>query len=129
MPSFLSPLLRNPTQDFRLQNARTGTVVADRLLQAFDSVSRRTGLLKHVSLPEGCAMIIAPGSAIHTWFMKFPIDVVFVAKDGRIVKTRSTLDPWRLAAAWQAYAVIELPAGTLERSATARGDHLLVVPR
>ena len=52
--------------------------MADRLVPAFDSQTRRTGLLKHTSLDEGEAMIIAPTSAVHTWFMKFDIDIAFV---------------------------------------------------
>src|SRR5262249_8307417 len=99
MPSFLSPLLRESASGFRLINERTGGVVADRLLAAFDSKTRKTGLLAHRSLPAGTAMIIAPTSAIHTFFMKFAIDVLFVAKDGSIVKTRESLGPWRVTAA------------------------------
>ena len=73
-------------------------------------------------------MIIAPGGAIHTFFMRFPIDVAFVAKDGRVMKVCHAVQPWRVAAALLAFAVVELPAGVLERSNTERGDHLVVVP-
>jgi uncharacterized membrane protein (UPF0127 family) len=55
--------------------------------------------------------------------------VAFVAKDGRVVKVRSSLGPWRLAAAWSAYAVVEMAAGGLDQSGTAAGDRLLVIPR
>ena len=111
MASFLSPLLKASSPDgFRLVDARTGQVLADRLLTAFDSASRRTGLLKHTSLPEGTAMIIAPCSSIHTFFMKFPIDVVFVAKDGRVLKVRRSMSPWRISASLGAFAVVEMSA-------------------
>ena len=126
MPSFLSPLLRNPSGAYRLINERTGEVVAQQLLAAFDSKTRRTGLLEHGSLPTGAAMIIAPTNAIHTFFMKFAIDVLFVAKDGVVVKTRDALRPWRMSAAWRAHAVIELPAGALQRSPVRAGDRLSV---
>jgi uncharacterized membrane protein (UPF0127 family) len=129
MLSFLNPLLHGSPDGFCLRNARTQAIVADHLEAAFDSDSRRTGLLRRASFPEGHALIIAPTNAIHTFFMKFPIDVAFVAKDGRIVKTRSRLRAWRLAAAWRAYAVIELPAGALDRSLTVAGDLLVVVSR
>jgi hypothetical protein len=129
MPSFLSPLLRNPSGSFLLVNERTGGVIADHLLPAFDSKTRRTGLLAHRSLPEGTAMIIAPTNAIHTFFMKFAIDVLFVARDGVIVKTRSALAPWRMSAAWKAHAVIELPAGALQRSVVNQGDRIEVRDR
>jgi uncharacterized protein len=124
MPSFLSPLVRNPSGEFRLVNERTGAVVAERLLPAFDSKTRRTGLLAHTSMPPGTAMIIAPTNAIHTFFMKFPIDVLFVARDGVVVKACSALAPWRISAAWKAHCVIELAAGALQRSAVRKGDLL-----
>jgi uncharacterized membrane protein (UPF0127 family) len=129
MASFLNPLLHGPAEGFCLRNAGTQATIADHLHIAFDSASRRTGLLRHDALADGHALIIAPTNAIHTWFMKFPIDVAFVAKDGRIVKIRSSLRAWRLAAVWRAYAVIELPAGTLDRSSTVVGDRLVVVSR
>ena len=126
MPSFLSPLVKNPGGAFVLVNDRTGGIVAEHLLAAFDSQTRRTGLLHHKSLQSGTAMIIAPTNAIHTFFMKFPIDVLFVAKDGVVVKRRDALRPWRMSAAWGAHAVIELSAGALERSPVRVGDRVNV---
>jgi len=126
MPSFLSPLARNPSGSFQLLNERTGAVIANHLLPAFDSKTRRTGLLAHESMPPGEAMIIAPTNAIHTFFMKFPIDVLFVAKDGFVVKTRDGLRPWRMSAAWRAHAVIELSAGALQQSPVRVGDRVTV---
>lgn len=126
MATFLAPLLRNPG-DHELRNERTGAVIADRVLTAFDSASRNTGLLRHESLPEGSGLIIAPSNSIHTFFMRFSIDVAFVAKDGRIVKIRAAVPPWRLAGALRAYAVVELPAGRLEKTDTRRGDRLIIV--
>ncbi|HET9832290.1 MAG TPA: DUF192 domain-containing protein, partial [Vicinamibacterales bacterium] len=70
------------------------------------------------------AMILAPCSAVHTFFMRFSIDVAFVARDGRVIKVRTTVAPWRIAAAFGAFAVIELAAGSLGRSNTLRGDVL-----
>ena len=129
MPSFLSPLVRNPAGDFDLVNERNGRIVADHLLPAFDSQARRTGLLAHRSLPAGTAMIIAPTNAIHTFFMKFAIDVLFVAKDGRIVKVRESLRPWRMAAAWSGHGVIELAAGAVGLCEVAEGDRLTLVAK
>jgi len=56
--------------------------------------------------------------------MRFTIDVAFAARDGRVLKTYSALRPWRIGLAAGAYAAIELPAGTLSRSGTRRGDTL-----
>ena len=77
-------------------------------------------------MPEGSALIIAPSNAIHTFFMRFPIDVAFVSKSGHVVKVRSAVPPWRMVAALRGYAVIELPAGSLERSDTKVGDVLVI---
>ena len=128
MPSFLSPLLRSSPDRFHLRNARTGTIVAGCLQLAVDSKTRNVGLLHHRSLPETTALIIAPTNAIHTFFMKFAIDVAFVAKDGHVVKVCAALPAWRLAGAFRAHAVVEMTAGALTRSGTTTGDLLEVVP-
>jgi hypothetical protein len=125
--SFLSPLLRDPSPRYRLQNQRNGGILADRILTAFDSRTRRVGLLKHASLPDGEAMIIAPSNAIHTFFMKFAIDVAFVSRDGRVLQIRSRLVPFRLAISWRAYAVIEVAAGRLTKIDTVPGDRIALV--
>jgi uncharacterized protein len=129
MKSFLSPLVRSEAAGFALTNTRNNRVVAHTLLTAFDSASRRTGLLKHESLEEGHALIIAPSNAIHTFWMRFAIDIAFVTREGRVVKVCSTVVPWRIAVAWRGYAVIELAAGALSLSDTQRGDVLQVTPR
>jgi len=100
--------------------------VADHLMTAFDSASRRKGLLGRSSLPENSALLIAPSNGIHTCFMRFPIDVAFVARDGRVVKVCAALPAWRMALALRAYAVIELPAGALASSDTLPGDLLAI---
>lgn len=126
MTSFLQPLLGQGADRQRIINARSGKVVADRLLTAFDSESRRKGLLSQVSLPPSTAMIIAPTNAIHTFFMKFPIDIVFVSKGGRVLKIRSSVPAWRMTASLRAFAVLELAAGSLDSSDTKVGDQLVL---
>lgn len=125
MKSFLSPMLRGDSTAYLIENTRTHTVVAEHVLTAFDSAQRRRGLLGRDSLAEGSALVIAPCSAVHTLFMRFPIDIAFVARDGRVVKARSAVRPSRIAFAVRAFAVIELPAGALARSATVQGDLLI----
>jgi uncharacterized protein len=126
MASFLQPLLRERAGRQQIVNTRNGKVVASQLLTAFDSESRRKGLLSHTSMPPSTAMIIAPSNAIHTFFMKFPIDIAFVAKSGRILKIRSSVPAWRMTASFRAFAVLELAAGTLDVSDTKVGDELIV---
>jgi uncharacterized membrane protein (UPF0127 family) len=127
--SFLTPLYDDPASSFQLENARTGGVLARQVLTAFDSASRRRGLLKRDSMPPESALIIAPSNAVHTWFMRFPIDIVFVRRDGVVVKIRESVAPWRLAAALRGYAVVELAAGALRDRDVRIGDTLTVRSR
>ena len=123
---FLRPLLRSGPPSW-LQNVRNQQVLARRLITAFDSRSRRSGLLGRERFDDDHAMIIAPSNAIHTFFMRFPIDVAFVTRGGRVVKACHAVKPWRIAGAFRAFAAIELPAGTLRRSETIAGDILEIV--
>ena len=124
--SFLKPLLKEPQPAFKLINRRNGRILATQIFTAFDSKSRRKGLLGRDGFQPGQALIIAPTNAIHTWFMRFPIDVAFITRDGRVVKARQQLRPWRMSAALRGYAVIELPAGTLAAADTVAQDTLLL---
>ena len=124
MPHFLNPLLGPGVPPLRLVNTTRGTVVAQVLQPAFDSAARKRGLLGRDGLPEGHAVVIAPCNAVHTFGMRFPIDILFVARDGRVVKVRHAVPRRRLAAAWGAFAVVELAAGALEASGTVAGDAL-----
>jgi uncharacterized membrane protein (UPF0127 family) len=130
MLSFLAPLINSTGGRAALRNTRTGAIVSDQLIPALDSASRRTGLLKHNGLAPGEAMVIAPTSAIHTFFMRFPIDVVFVNRTGDVVKICKAVNPWRIAWAWRAHAVVEAAAGTIASGPVAVGDRLVVtIPR
>jgi uncharacterized protein len=126
MKPFLSPLLRSGGSSLALMNTRHNGIVARTLRTAFDSKSRRKGLLGQDSMPEGSALIIAPSQAIHTFSMRFAIDVAFVSGDGVVLKVRRAVPPRRIAVALRAFAVIELPAGALERSDTKSGDRLRI---
>ena len=126
MASFLTQMRNADAGGFVLRNQRTGAVVATHLIPGFDSATRNVGLLGRDSLDPGSAMIIAPTNAVHTFFMRFPIDIAFVKKDGRILKIRERLPAWRIAAAWGAYAVVEMAGGSFELAATAPGDRLTV---
>lgn len=107
---FLSPLVRRESKALRLVRA-DGLVLADRIEVAFDSRSRRHGLLGRDGLEPGGALIIAPCNAVHTWFMRFAIDLWFTARDGRILKVCEDVAPWRTAGSLKGFAVVELAAG------------------
>jgi uncharacterized protein len=76
---------------------------------------RMVGLLGRSSLPRGQGLLISPCNQIHTFFMKFTIDVVFLDSSDRVVKLCQNLKPWRLTPiVWKAKAVLELGQGGAE---------------
>ena len=128
MPSsFLVAAVRSASARFAIHNVQTGRVLATAAALAADSRSRRKGLLGRSGLNAGEALVIAPTSAIHTFFMRFPIDVLFVRRDGTVSKAYSRLVPRRIAFAAGAFAAIELPVGAIAASNTARGHAMRVV--
>jgi uncharacterized protein len=124
--AFLHPLASRRGDGAMIVNEYTGVPVATSIESAFDSTSRRKGLLGRDGLAPRHAVVIAPTNAIHTWFMRFAIDVVFAAKDGTVVDVRRALQPWRIAIAPRAFCAIELAAGSIERDSIAVGDRLVV---
>jgi uncharacterized membrane protein (UPF0127 family) len=120
----LKPLVGENPDLCVLRNRRTGSLLADTIEPAFDSRSRRRGLLGRDAMREGSALIIAPCQAIHTFRMRFAIDVVFANRDGLVLKIRRGVKPGRITGSLAAFAVIELPAGAVDRSEIRVGDSL-----
>ncbi len=108
----------------RVWNRTRDVLVASAADVANTSQKRRDGLLKRTGLGPGEGLWIAPCEAVHCFFMKFTIDVVFLTKDKRVVKVRPSLKPWRLAACLRAHSVLELAEGAIEASGTRVGDQL-----
>jgi uncharacterized membrane protein (UPF0127 family) len=123
-PHFLQPLVKGAPDGWRIEIAGRGVTLADALEPAFDSATRNKGLLGRDGLTPGAALVIAPTNAIHTFGMRFPIDVVFAARDGRVLKIRPRLPRGRIALAWGGFAVIEMAAGEAARAGLLRGDVL-----
>ena len=86
MGTFLTPALKSSQSGFSLVNDRTGLPVVTKLELAVDSVSRRKGLLGRDGLADTTGIVIAPTNAVHTFFMRFPIDIVFVTRAGEVLK-------------------------------------------
>ena len=126
MASFLRPLLTGSPNNAGIVNERTGAIVVSEVETAFESKTRNRGLLGRTRLPESTGLIIAPCNGVHTFFMRFPIDVVFISRDGIVRRVVSNLRPWRISASFGAYAVLETAAGVIKRSGTTRGDRLVV---
>ena len=88
-----------------------GTAVCERCEVADGPIARMRGLLGRDGLEPGAGMLIEREPSVHTAFMRFPIDVVFLGKANTIVKVVHDMRPWRMAGARRAHAALELPAG------------------
>lgn len=99
-------------------------VVCERGFVANRALPRMRGLLGRSHLPEGEGLLLEPAYAIHTAFMRFPIDVVFLDSHMRVMKVVDSLPPWRTAGAHQAFSVLELAAGEAGRRGVTVGDRL-----
>ena len=115
-------------QQYRIVNARSGQVLAQALQLAHDSKSRRKGWLGIDAAPPDEAIWIEPCEAVHCFFMRFTIDVLFLDRKLRVVRCRPSLRPWRIAVCLRANSVIELAEGTIEATGTAAGDQLVLEP-
>jgi uncharacterized protein len=108
----------------QLMNQRTAGVVASDVEVACTRASRRRGLLHRDGLDRSAALVLSPCFAIHTAFMRFPIDVLFIDRDGIVRRIVSDLSAWRLAAEVRARTVIELAGGTAAMHDVRAGDRL-----
>jgi hypothetical protein len=104
-----------------------GTVVCERVMLADTVPARLRGLLGRRSLPPGEGILLRPAGSIHTAFMRFPIDAVFLDRELAVVGIARDLRPWRVAGRRGAKAVLELAAGEADRAGLAAGDRLEVV--
>ncbi len=110
-------------------NETSGAVLASSLDSAHDSRSRRRGWLGRKSAPQGEAIWILPCEAIHCFFMRFPIDVLFLDRELRVIAVRRSVKPWRIAVCLKADSVMEFPEGVIDATSTAAGDKIVVRPR
>jgi uncharacterized protein len=99
-------------------------VVCERCRVADRALPRMRGLLGRRGLDSGEGLLLKPSPSIMTFFMRFPIDAVFLDKEGTVLKVRANLRPWRLAGCRGAHATLELRAGEASRRAIHEGDRL-----
>ena len=110
-----------------LVNESTSATVASRVELALDRNSRRRGLLGRLWMPPTSAIVISPCWMIHTAFMQFRIDALFVDKHGRVVQVKRDLRPWRVALSVRARMVIELAAGVAAQRDINIGDRVALL--
>jgi len=109
------------------RNASVNTVLADRVDVAASHAERAVGLLSRSSLEPGEALWIVPSRGVHTWGMRFSIDVLALDEAGTVVDCVSNLRPWRVRLPRKGTAgVLELPAGTVEASRTSLGHRVIL---
>lgn len=109
----------------RVVNLTRGTALAERCHVASSLADRTRGLLGRSSLDPGEGLWIEHAPSIHMFFMRFPIDAVFVDGEGRVVRVVEHLRPWRIVAwARGARDCMELPAGSVRPTGTSIGDQL-----
>jgi uncharacterized membrane protein (UPF0127 family) len=106
-----------------------GTVVCEHCLLAETMFARLRGLLGRSGLSSGEGMLLRPAASIHTAFMRFPIDAVFLDREDRVLKVAAELAPWRAAACRGSRTVLELPAGEAARQGLRPGVSLTQVWR
>ena len=119
----------NDTREWTVRNATRGTVLVERALIADSMLTRMRGLLGTAALPADEALLLRPARQVHSFFMRYALDLAFLDRDGQVLLTianfaRNRLSPLVRAAA----AILEMPAGTLAAHPTALGDRLVLEP-
>ncbi|MBZ5626884.1 MAG: DUF192 domain-containing protein [Acidobacteriia bacterium] len=109
----------------RAVNTTRGTVLGDRVRVADGSLTRLVGLLGERELAPGDGLLILPSQGVHTWGMRFAIDVVVLDDDWRALALRPAMPPWRMTRLFfKSSAVLELPSGVIRSTSTSVGDVL-----
>jgi uncharacterized membrane protein (UPF0127 family) len=121
------PCFCEPMAILRITNTSRGTTLAQSCGEARSFLARGRGLMGRPGLAAGEGLLIDPCASVHSFFMRFPIDVVFADKAHRVVGLTEAMPPNRpYAGAWRARYVVELPAGTIAATGTQVGDQLAV---
>jgi uncharacterized membrane protein (UPF0127 family) len=106
----------------KVTNLTRNTVLAVCLEVADSGAKRSKGLLGRKGLAPGEGLWIVPCESVHTFFMQFPIDLVYLDRKHRVRKVRSNVPPWRMSACLYAHSILELPSGTIRETKTKPGD-------
>jgi uncharacterized membrane protein (UPF0127 family) len=113
-------------EKFTAVNTTKRAVLASDLEVATSFSARSKGLLGRTGLGPGTGILIDPCPSVHTWFMRFTIDVLFLNDEDKVVGLARGLKPFRMAGAWRATKTIELPAGTIAATGTQVGDSVAI---
>jgi len=112
----------------KVTNLRNGREISNNLAVANSLLKRMKGLLGKTEMKAGEALLIKPCMSIHTFFMRFPIDIIFLNKRNKVIALIKNLKPNRLTRLYpSAASVLELPAGTLNTTDTRVGDDIEII--
>ena len=125
---WFAPRPAAPEGPQKVLNVTRGTVLATQLEKAHTAATRKKGLLGREGLLPGEGLWIAPCESVHTFFMRFPIDLIYLDRKLQVKKVRHSVGAWRMSACFAAYSVLELPAGTARATRTERGDRMEIGP-
>ncbi|MCR4397473.1 MAG: DUF192 domain-containing protein [Firmicutes bacterium] len=113
----------------RIVNTTRNTELCSSATLAVTFIRRLRGLMFEKEMPPGHGLVLEPCRAIHTCFMRFPIDAVFISRDWRVVRVERSLAPWRFVPGVRgSFRVLELPCGSVGESLTRAGDALRTMP-
>ena len=106
-------------------NKDRNTTLGEAIVVAKSAAQRVRGLLGRDCLEDGEGLLFKYCYSLHTFFMSFPIDVLFMDSNGKVLKAAAAVKPFRLVAApLKAHFALELPDGAILQSGTRVGDHL-----
>ncbi len=112
----------------KIVNSVKNTIIAENCRVADTFLSRFRGLMGEKALPKDCGLLIVPCNSIHMFFMKFPLDLVFIDGSNTVLHTVEGIKPWRVSKIVPgARGVLELPVGAISASGTQKGDILSLV--
>jgi len=115
-------------KSFKVYAKESGAVIAQNCVIADGMLERMVGLLNHSSLPESHGLLLNPCNQVHTFFMRFPIDAVFLSADNEVLACLE-LWPWRLSRMiFKARKILELPLGSARKANLHAGQKLEFEP-
>jgi uncharacterized membrane protein (UPF0127 family) len=111
----------------KIINQTRNTVLADKARIADSFLSRLVGLLNCSGLRQGEALVLAPSNSIHSFFMRFTFDAIFLNRDQKVVALIPGFKPFRISRVYfNAITTIELPSGTIHASKTQFKDEIKI---
>ncbi len=125
---FLRSKPQEPDELMRVVNQTRQTEIGARIAVADHGARRRKGLLGRNGLDEGEGLWIVPCEAVHTFGMRFAIDLVYLDRGKRVVKVRHSVGPARMSASLRAHSILELRPGTVAATGTQPGDQIQFLP-